>query len=221
MSSTTSPISVVVADDHALVRETIVHWLNHEPDMRVLKSVGSADEAIAAVHANNPDILLLDIDMPGRYCFDAAREVRQRCPRTRIVFCSAYINDTYIEEALELEASGYVTKGESPQSIVQAIRVAANGSVYFSPEVQTRIVIDAEGLRLAQPKETRLSSLSSRETEVLRYLSLGLAKKEIAQRMHISVKTVGRHTSNLMDKLAIHDRVELARFAIREGLIQP
>ena len=213
-------ISVMIVDDHAMVRSMLRDRLQLEPDMTVVADMGTADEAIAKAAALKPDVVLMDVDMPGVVCFDAARVVVGENPKTRIIFLSAFSNDRYIAQALEVKAWGYVTKSESEQVVVNAIRNVYSGSTYFSPDVQSRIVVDAKGPRLANSSVCRVSTLTERELEVLRYLARGMSKKEIAQTTHISVNTVNRHTSSVMNKLAIHDRVELARFAIREGLAE-
>lgn len=214
------PVSVLLVDDHALVRDSLSNWLRSEDDINVVASVGSADEAIAEALRFKPDIVLMDIDMPGLLCFDAAQVIRTRCPSTRILFLSAFFSDRYIEDALAAGASGYLTKGVAPEAVVKAVRDVAHGGVSFSPEVQQRLVIDSGGVRLGAATKTRVSTLTPRELEVLRYLARGLSKKEIAATMHLSVKTVDNHSASLMSKLDIHDRVELARFAIREGLAE-
>jgi len=214
------PIAVLLADDHAMFRVMLEECLGSEPDMKVLASVSNAEEAVAQAIQLSPDILLMDIDMPGLLCFDAARTIGARCPDTRIIFLSAFFHDQYIEQALSVGASGYVTKSEPPSSLIKAVRTVASGAAYYSPEVASRIVADLEGPRLAAERHTRASTLTAREMEVLRYLARGMPKQEIALTMHLSVNTVNRHTYSLMHKLDIHDRVELARFAIREGLAE-
>lgn len=213
-------ISVLLVDDHALVRDALGSWLRGEEGIRVVGEVGSADEAVAMAVQHHPDIVLMDIDMPGLLAFEAARLIRSRSERSRIVFLSAFTSDRYIEDALKAEAAGYISKNQPPDTVVKAIRQVAAGGVYFSPEVQRRIVIESGGARLAKEGKTRVSTLTQREMEVLRYLARGLSKKEIAATMHLSVKTVDNHSASLMGKLDIHDRVELARFAIREGLAE-
>jgi len=221
MTTTTKPITVLLADDHALVRDSLATWLRTAGDMKVLGEVGSADEAVAIAIRERPDVVLLDIDMPGLLAFDAVRTIRSRCPDTRIVMLSGFFNDRYIEDALAAEASGYITKSEPPEAVLKAIRTVAGGGVYFSPEVQARILVDSNGARLSREGVTRASALTPRELEVLRYIARGLSKKDIAGIMHLSVKTVDNHSTSLMTKLNIHDRVELARYAIREGLAEP
>ena len=213
-------IRIVLADDHGLVREAMRKVLESEIDLSVVAVVGNADEALRKAIELEPDVVLMDIDMPGMYCFQAAKTIKKRCPKTRVIMLSAFFHDRYIEQAIGVEAAGYVTKSESPDSVVKAIRAAMNGLTYFSPEVQARVIADASGVRLANEGSTRVSSLTEREIEVLRYLARGMSAQEIAKTMYISVKTVDRHKANLMNKLDIHDRVELTRFAIREGLAE-
>lgn len=214
------PITVLLVDDHAMVRGMLRGLLENTEDIRVIGSVSNAGDGVAEAVRQKPDVMLMDIDLPGLSCFDAAQTVRIRSPQTKVVFLSAFFHDRYIEQALNVQAWGYITKNEPEESIIKAIRKVCSGVAYFSPEVQSRIVVDANGARLATPIRSRASTLSDRELEVLRYLARGMQKKEIAQVMCISVNTVNRHTTSLMNKLDIHDRVELARFAIREGLAE-
>jgi two-component system response regulator NreC len=212
------PIAVLIADDHEMFADSLASWLRGAPDIGVVEVVDNSEAAVRQAVAGRPDVVLLDIDMPGLPCFDAARIITQHCPNCAILFVSAHTHDHYIERALAVEAAGYVTKTEPPQSVLDAIRAAVSGGAYFSPEVQSRIIVDAEGARLAEPVRTRLSLLTARELDTLRYLARGMSKKRVAEKLGISVKTVETHTANLMDKLGIHNRVELALFAVREGL---
>ncbi|MFQ5490210.1 MAG: response regulator [Phycisphaerae bacterium] len=213
-------ISVLLADDHAMVRDTLRDRLNRESDIRVLAVVADADAAIARACELKPDIVVLDIDMPGQVSFAAARSIKSQCPDTRIMFLSAFFHDSYIEDALAAGATGYVTKDEPPDVLITAIRRAVRGVAYFSPKVQGRIVVGTHGVQFDGAVRSRLGTLTPRESEIIRYIARGLSKKEIGTVMHISVKTVNRHCENLMTKLDIHDRVELTRFAIREGLAE-
>lgn len=213
-----SPVSVLLVDDHTLLRETLIEWFQREPRVRKIRAVANADEALQACTEQCPDVVLLDIDMPGRNCFEAAKEMRRRCPHIRIIIVSSFCHDSFIQQALDVQAAGYITKGDPPHALMEAIEKVAGGLVYFSPEIQARLVLDENGVSLADPPKTRLSVLTQREREILYYVAQGHSKKEISRTLHISVKTVDRHTANLMRKLGIHDRVELARFAIREGL---
>lgn len=215
------PIRVLLADDHTLVRETLAGWLHTAPGLEIVASVASGDEALTRAVAERPDVVLLDIDMPGLQAFEAAELIRQRCPATRVVFLSAFTHDRYIEQALDVGASGYLTKAEPADTVVRAIREVATGGAYFSPEVEARIVFGSDGVKLAQAAQTRSATLTPQQLRILRYLAQGLSKKEIAEVMHLSERTVNRHCDNLMARLDIHDRVGLTRFAIREGLAEP
>lgn len=219
-ASTGRTITVVMADDQAMVRQPLANWLRQTGDVKVLAEASNGDDAVTIAIRERPDVVLMDIDMPGLLAFEAVRTIKTRCPRTRVIVVSGFFNDRYIEEALAAEASGYVTKGESPETVLAAIRAVASGGAYFSPQVQERLVIDAKGVRLAAEGATRASTLTPRELEVLRYIARGLSKRDIAGIMHLSVKTVDNHSTSLMSKLNIHDRVELTRYAIREGLAE-
>jgi DNA-binding NarL/FixJ family response regulator len=213
-------ITVILADDHAMVRESLASYLAQTPDIRVLAALDGAEAALHAAVEHQPDLVLLDIDMPGMEAFDAARRIRERCPRTRLVILSAFFHDRYIERALAVGASGYLTKAEPIQSIIRAIRDVAAGVACFSPEVRARLVIAADGISMAEPAATRAAQLSAREVEVLRYIARGLSNKEIATTMHVACRTVDHHIARVMQKLDIHGRVGLARYAVREGLAE-
>ena len=214
----TDPVTIILADVHAMVRSSLEDRLQREPDMTVLATVPTAEEAVSKVDALRPDILLIDVDMPETLCFDAVKTIAALSPKTRVIFLSAFFHDRYIQKALDLEARGYVTKSEPEQALIKAVRDVAAGVTYFSPDVQARLVGQAGGSRRAHALHARARMLTQRETEILGYIARGLSKKEIAHLADISFNTVNRHTSSIMTKLDIHDRVELARFAIREGL---
>ncbi|MEK6238629.1 MAG: response regulator transcription factor [Planctomycetales bacterium] len=211
-------ISVLLVDDHALFRQPLAAKLTDEEGFVVVGDVGSAHEAVAEVARLSPDVVLMDVDMPGQSCFEAAKDIHRKSSGSQIIFLSAFFHDRYIEQALSVNALGYLTKNEPVEKVISAIRSVAAGEVYFSPEVISRIVVDEHGARLADDRRSLASLLTAREVEVLRHVARGLSKKEIADALHISVKTVENHTQNLMTKLDIHDRVKLALYAVREGL---
>lgn len=217
----THGVSLLLVDDHSLVRQSLAERLGREPDLHIVGTAGNAEEAIRSAIELQPDVILMDIDMPGILCFDAARTIAMRCPETRVIFVTAFRNDRYIEEALAVESTaGYVTKDEPPEILIGAIRQVARGGTFFSEEVQSRLVVDTSGPRLGQSKRTRSATLTPRELEVLRYIARGLSQKQIAETMRLAPKTVNFYSTSVMAKLDIHDRVELARFAIREGLAE-
>ncbi len=215
------PISIVLVDDHALIREALRYRLGQHPDLKVVDDVSCADDAILSVVQHQPDIVIMDIDMPGMLPFEAVGIIRQRCRETRLIFLSECASVFCIEQALECGAWGYLTKLESADRLISAIHAVRSGRPCFAPEVQARLVVDGDGVRLRPGSRTGMATLTPRELEVLRYIARGLSQKAVAEVMHLSPKTISFHMTSLMNKLDIHDRVRLARFAIREGLVQP
>ncbi len=213
-------IRVILIDDHALVRESLAQRLLAEDDLDVVATAADADTGLAHIHEYQPDVVLMDIDMPGQDCFEAASRLRREYPTVHLVFLSAHTNDRYIESAIAVGAKGYLSKSQPPREVAESIRLIVAGKTVFCPEVRSRLVDNDKGQLVPAASATRLSSLSPREQEVLRHLAQGLSKRQVARVMHISVKTVGAHTTSLMAKLDIHDRVDLARYAIREGITE-
>lgn len=214
-------IKVLLVDDQALVRQTLSLCLKPVTGIEIVSAVNSAESAISACTVHRPDVVLMDIDMPGLSCFEATKTIKARFPDTHIVLLSSYISDHFIEEALTIGVSGYVVKGDTLDGVVEAIICAASGKKYYSQEVRNRFLAELDRESPDSRTQTLLSGLSKRELEILRYLARGMSKKGIARLTFLSPHTVDKHASNLMKKLDIHDRVELARFAIREGLTQP
>ena len=214
---------ILLVDDHTLMRETLRDRINQEQDLEVVGSASSADEAVELAGQLSPDVVVMDIDMPGRLCFDAACDIVAMSPEVRMVYLSAFFNDRYIRDALRAHAVSYLTKDESPEVVVDAIRQAAEGLAYFSPNVRDRLVVGPDNTITLEDDgspTTKTDMLTRRELEMLRYLARGMSKKEIAATIHRSYGTVDKHVEKLMNKLDIHDRVELTRFAIREGVAE-
>lgn len=211
--------SVLLVDDHELVRSALGGMINREGDFEVAGEASDAGEAMSIALACRPDVIITDIDMPGMICFDALRRVKAELPDTKIIFLSAFFHDHYIEQALSIGAQAYVVKGDPPKILFDALKEVAAGGTYFSQEVRSRFALTDDGHPVVS-EQTVASTLTNRETEVLRYLARGLSKKEIAETMHLSFETVEHHSTSVMRKLDIHDRVELARYAIREGLAE-
>jgi DNA-binding NarL/FixJ family response regulator len=214
------PVRILLVDDHAIVRDLLGSRLTREPGFAVVGSVPTADQAVQVAAAIDVDVVLMDIDMSGMSCFDAAVRITEIRPAAKIIFLSAHYQDHHIDQALAVKAHGYVTKGESPEQVIMAIREALNGGAYFSDEVRSRIVVDAAGAVLPQAPRSRLATLTRREREVLRCLAGGLSPKDIAQQDHRSTKTVANHIFSIMNKLNMHSQIELVLFAIREGLVE-
>ncbi len=213
-------IRLLVVDDHGLVRDSVSAVLNTEQGIEVVGTASDADEAIRKAIELKPAVVLMDIDMPGASCFDAIRIIRSRLPDTLFVLFTAYAHDDYLDQALRVKANGFVLKHDGLASLAQAVRCVAAGGFHCSSLLMKRLVVDSKQIRLATPLHSRLSALSPRERELLRILAQGLSLKEAASLLGISYKTADKQKTSLMAKLDIHDRVELARYAIREGVIQ-
>lgn len=211
-------VKIMLVDDHALLLESLAMRLRAESNLEIIATAANADEALEKIRTQCPDVLLMDIDMPGMSCFDAAKRIMMLDQGIKVVFLSAHWNDHYIEQAIAGNAHGYLTKSESPRMLIDAIKRIAAGETVYSSDVESRIIGQRQGSD-DQPR-TRLSKLSPREKEVLCYIAQSLSRRDIAKTMHISDKTVAAHTSSIMSKLDLHDRVELARFAIREGMVK-
>jgi DNA-binding NarL/FixJ family response regulator len=212
------PTRVLIVDDHAFVREMLGLLLARDPAFEVIGTAGSAGEALEIAGRREPDIVVMDIDMPGLICFEAARKIREQHAEVRLLFLSAHVHDHYVEEAMRAGADGYLTKNASPEEVLRALRLLAERQTVFAPEVLARLtLLESEP---AAARRSKLSTLTLREVDVLTYIAKGYSKKEIAALMRVSMKTVEKHSQNLMGKLDIHDRVELTHFAIREGLVE-
>ena len=199
------PIRVVIADDHELIRSSLIAVLEDGGRIKVVADVASAADAIDAVVEYKPDVVVLDIQMPGLDCFHAADEIRRIHATTRIVILSGEYNDRYIESALRVDARAYVTKNDDVENVINAIHAVTQGKRYFSPTVRERLDVSSrDGVK------PRSEQLTDREWDALDYLAKGFSKKEIASFLHISVKTVEKHTQSIMDKLDLHDRVRLS-----------
>lgn len=212
---------VLLVDDHELVRSAVKRAVQARTGFEVVGEAADAGGALELALQVRPDILLMDIDMPGMICFDAVCRMLTQLPDLRVIFLSAYFHDRYIDQALRVGARGYVVKGDALAALFEALDRVAEGGTFFSPQVRARICGErAEAPQVNETPVTRAATLTQRELEVLSYLARGLSKKEVGKIMHLSVKTVEHHSSSVMRKLDIHDRVELARYAIREGLVQ-
>ncbi|MCA9290475.1 MAG: response regulator transcription factor [Phycisphaerales bacterium] len=203
---------LMLVDDHQLLSQMFADHLESEPDLTVVAIATDAEMAIGLAREHRPDMIVMDIKMPGLLPFDAVQSIQKFLPDVRVMFLSATTLDRDIEQALVVGARGYVTKNEPPEVVLAAIRTVAGDGAFFSEDVRARMIIGGGSVQVS-----RASSLTAREVEVLRYLARGLAKKAIAATMSVSVKTVETHTQNLMRKLDIHDRVELAPYALRQG----
>ncbi len=208
-------ISIVLADDHAVMRDGVQMVLESQPDLHVIGTASNGADAVDLVDALRPDIAVLDIAMPQTNGLVAAREIRQRAPNTKIIFLSMHEGEEYLKEALRAGAAGYVLKRAAATELVAAIRAVQRGDAYLDPAL-TRTLDD-----LRDGDTGRLADLTERELEVLKLVAEGLTNRQIAAQLVISVKTVQSHRTNIMEKLDLHDRTDLVKYAIRRGLIEP
>jgi DNA-binding NarL/FixJ family response regulator len=211
-------IRVVLADDHAIVREGVKALLAIADDIDVVGEAADGREAIARVAALDPDVVLLDIAMPGLGGLEATVEIRRQCPRTRVLVLSQYDDREYIRRFLKAGVSGYVLKKSAGSDLTAAIRAVHRGGLVLDPDVAREAMAERgpDGSAAPDPYDT----LTDREKQVLKLVAEGHSNKEVADLLGISVKTAMSHREHIMDKLALHSRTELIRFAIRHGIIR-
>ncbi|CAN5710721.1 response regulator transcription factor [soil metagenome] len=210
---------VVLVDDHRLIRETLAAALELDKSLAVVATAGDGSEGLRLIAQHKPDVAVLDIDMPGRTCFDIAESVKAISANTKIILLSGHHSDSYIQLALRAGVAGYLTKDTKPEEVLEAVKVVASGGRYFTEAIRERIAMQDERGTLFGVAVTPLESLSLREREVLTQLARGLSVKEVATVLSLSRKTVDNHTQRLMAKLDIHTRSELVMFAFREKLV--
>jgi DNA-binding NarL/FixJ family response regulator len=210
---------ILVADDHALVREGLKRVLDNEPDLDVVAEAADGAEAVEHALDKNIDLAVLDISMPRKTGLQAARELSRRRPELRTLILSMYENEQFLFEALKAGASGYVLKSGADNDIVDACRAAMRGQSFLYPSAVDTLIRDF--IERADQRGDDFELLTPRELEVLKLIAEGHTSKEIAALLVISIKTVDRHRTNMLDKLGMRDRVELTRYAIRRGLIEP
>ncbi|MFE9677008.1 response regulator [Streptomyces sp. NPDC006259] len=215
-----APIRILLADDHALVRRGVRLILDGEPDLEVVAEAGDGAEAIALARTHEVDLAVLDVAMPRMTGLQAARELSSRRPQLRILMLTMYDNEQYFFEALKAGACGYVLKSVADRDLVAACRAAMRGESFLYPGAVTALVRNYLD-RVRRGEEVADRVLTAREEEVLKLVAEGHSSKEIAETLFISVKTVQRHRANLLQKLGLRDRLELTRYAIRAGLIEP
>ncbi len=215
-----SRIRVLIADDHALLREGICALLRSYDDIEVVGEAGDGREAIEKARRLRPDVVLMDIAMPGLGGLEATLELRKLDPPPKVLVLTQYDNKEYVLRFLKAGAAGFVIKKAVGTELVSALRSVAQGDSYLYPSI-TRDVIE-EFLKEGKPGEGEgdYEDLTDREKQVLKLIAEGYTSKEIASILGISVKTVMGHRTHLMEKLGLHSRTELVKFAIRKGLIE-
>lgn len=214
------PTRILLADDHALVRRGLRLILDAEPDLTVVAEAANGTEAVAAATAGGVDLAILDIAMPQMTGIQAAWQISRSAPDVRILILSMYDNEQYFFESLRAGASGYVLKSVADRDLIEACRAAMRGEPFLYPGAVTALIRDylerdRRGDRMPD------SILTPREEQITKLIAEGNSAKEIAEILRISVKTVDRHRANVLQKLGLRDRLDLTRFAIRTGLIEP
>ncbi|MDX2847892.1 response regulator transcription factor [Actinacidiphila glaucinigra] len=214
------PTRILLADDHALVRRGVRLILDGEPDLTVVAEAGDGAEAVAKAREEPVDLAVLDIAMPRMTGLQAARELSRLRPDLRILILTMYDNEQYFFEALKAGASGYVLKSVADRDLVEACRAAVRDEPFIYPGAVTTLIRSyLERARQGEPLPAR--AITEREEEILKLVAEGHTSQEIADLLFISIKTVERHRANLLQKLGLRDRLELTRYAIRAGLIEP
>lgn len=210
-------ISLLITDDHALVRQGIRAFLELQPDLTVLGEADSGEAAVRMAAELAPDVVLMDLVMPGMTGVDATRQVKQVSPHSQIIVLTSYHEDEYIFPALRAGALSYVLKDIGPEELAETVRKAARGESVLHSRVASRVVQEMRGARRDVPN--LFTELSDRELEVLRLIADGLSNAEIANKLVISEKTVKGHVSNILSKLHMMDRTQAAVFAWQQGLV--
>jgi DNA-binding NarL/FixJ family response regulator len=208
---------VLVADDHGIVRSGIRLLLERQPDVEVVAEAGDGVEALECAQAERPDLCILDVAMPRMTGLQAAREIRAHVPQAAVLILSMHDDERYLFEALRAGASGYVLKREADQDLVAAIRAIERGEPFLTNAAERNLVRQWMEEGAEGPREP----LTQREQEVVKLIAEAHTNVQIAQILHLSEKTVESHRGNVLHKLGMRDRVELVRYAIRRGLVEP
>jgi DNA-binding NarL/FixJ family response regulator len=210
---------ILIADDHAIVRSGLKKVLDAKADLEVVAEAEDGAEAVEKALSEDVDLAILDVSMPRMTGIQAVAELHKRKPELKTLMLSMHDSEQFLFEALKAGASGYVLKSGADTDIVDAVRAAMRGDSYLYPSAVTTLVRDY--VERGGRGEEQFDVLTPRELEVLKLIAEAHTSKEIAEALFISIKTVDRHRQNILDKLGMRDRVELTRYAIRRGLIQP
>jgi DNA-binding NarL/FixJ family response regulator len=213
-------IRILIADDHALVREGIRALLSLSDDLEVVGEAADGQEAIAAAQRLAPDVVLMDINMPGLGGLEATLAIRRDNPRAKILVLTQYDDREYVSRFLKSGASGYILKKAAGAELVSAVRAVQRGGLVVDPALARSLLAPATAAPSAGDGDDRYQSLTDREKQVLKLVAEGNSNKEVAQVLGISVKTAMSHRERVMDKLDIHNRTELVKFALKQGVIK-
>src|SRR5256714_10500045 len=207
---------VLIADDHGIVRSGLRLLLERQPDIEVVAEAADGAEARELAIRERPDLAILDVRMPKLTGLQATREIKEQSPETAVLILSMHDDERYLFEALKAGASGYVLKAQADTDLLEAIRPVRGGEPFLTPDAQRALITDL--LERGAPSD---EELTPREEEVVKLVAEAHTSKQIAEILHLSEKTVENHRANAMRKLGMRDRVELVRYAIRKGLVEP
>lgn len=213
------PITVLLIDDHEVVRQGVRVFLDTQPDIGVVAEASSGEEGVKLASEHAPDIVLMDLVMPGMDGVEATRQVKAVSPRSRVIVLTSYHQDEHVFPAIRAGAFSYLLKDIGSSELADAVRKAARGETVLHPRVAARVVQELHGA--AWNADNPFTQLSEREMEVLRQIADGLNNAEIAERLMISEKTVKSHVSNILSKLHLADRTQAAVLAWRKGIVRP
>jgi len=213
---TDRPLRIILADDHVTVRHGLKLLIDSQPDMQVVAEASDGNAAIASAIELKPDVIVLDISMPGMNGLAATRKLKQLQSGAAIVTLTRHADDSYLQELLRAGVSGYVLKQSAPTELLQAIRAAAAGGQYLDSALTARITEGFLG-KLGSRVSRTAATISARETEVLQLIASGYSNKEIASHLSLSVKTVEAHKANAMKKLGLNGRIDIMRYAALQG----
>jgi two-component system response regulator NreC len=214
------PIRLLLVDDHEIVRAGLRALLETREDMEVVGEAAGGDEAIGLAVQLRPDVVLMDISMPGMRGDDATRRILESVPETNVLALSVHEEDAYFFQMLQAGACGYVPKRAAPHLLLTAIRAAANGEVFLHPSVADALVRTCLGEGRLDAREAAYDGLTGRQRQVLTLVAEGFSNREIGEKLGISVRTVQRHRTNIRSLLNLEGSVDLVKYALRKGLIQ-
>src|SRR5436305_13225725 len=213
-------IRILLADDHTILRAGLKMMLNAQPDIEVVGEAQDGRQAIQETQRLQPDIVLMDITMPDMNGIEATRQIKKCTPDVRVLILTMHEHDEYVFQALRAGASGYMLKEAADTELISALHIIQSGQFYLSPMAQSVLVGDyLQRVRIGEEKDS-YSSLTEREREILKLIAEGYTNNQIAERLVISPKTVDTHRTHVMDKLNLHSRAELLKYAMRRGLLE-
>jgi two-component system, NarL family, response regulator LiaR len=212
------PIRIMLVDDHSVVRLGLKAYFDTIPDIEVVADAGSGEEAVRVVEECEPEVILMDLIMPGMDGVEATRQVKRVCPKCQVIILTSYHEDEHIFPAIKAGALSYVLKDIDPDELAEAVRLAKAGQAYLNPQVAARMVKELRGG--LQEELNPFTELTEREMDVLRQVAAGKNNQEIADELVISEKTVKTHITNLLAKLHLKDRTQAAVYAWQEGIVR-